>query len=128
MSKLYLMLADAEISEIFDAQKSFADNRLKELLITFGALALAVVVAVIWAILYSQKKKKKKHPKHRHHRDRKETAASSASVAVKAPVENESRSRKRRRRRPHRPLNPTLAQTGGLPPLRDKNAPLPPMP
>ncbi|HUC84355.1 MAG TPA: hypothetical protein VL970_04110 [Candidatus Acidoferrales bacterium] len=32
---------------------------------------------------------------------------------------------RRRRRRHHRPLNPTLDQTGGLPPRRDPNLPPP---
>ncbi len=32
------------------------------------------------------------------------------------------RKRKRKRRREHRPLNPTLADTGGLPPARDPDA------
>ena len=31
--------------------------------------------------------------------------------------------RKRRTHRHHRPINPTLAQTGGLPPKRDPNLP-----
>ena len=31
--------------------------------------------------------------------------------------------RKRRKLRHHRPINPTLAQTGGLPPKRDPNLP-----
>lgn len=31
--------------------------------------------------------------------------------------------KKRERRRHHRKLNPTLAQTGGLPPARDPNQP-----
>ena len=33
--------------------------------------------------------------------------------------------RKRRKHRHHRPTNPTLAQTGGLPPKRDPNLPPP---
>ncbi len=33
--------------------------------------------------------------------------------------------RKRRKHRHHRPINPTLAQTGGLPPKRDPNLPPP---
>lgn len=35
--------------------------------------------------------------------------------------------RRRRRREKGRPRNPTLAETGGLPPLRDPNAPPPPL-
>jgi hypothetical protein len=33
--------------------------------------------------------------------------------------------RKRRKQRHHRPINPTLAETGGLPPRRDPNLPPP---
>lgn len=33
--------------------------------------------------------------------------------------------RRRRKHRHHRPQNPTLAQTGGLPPRRDPNLPPP---
>ena len=33
--------------------------------------------------------------------------------------------RKRRKHRHHRPTNPTLSQTGGLPPKRDPNLPPP---
>jgi hypothetical protein len=33
--------------------------------------------------------------------------------------------RKRRKHKHHRQLNPTLAQTGGLPPKRDPNLPPP---
>ncbi|MGA2245864.1 MAG: hypothetical protein ABSH48_12755 [Verrucomicrobiota bacterium] len=33
--------------------------------------------------------------------------------------------KRKRRRRHHRPINPTLDQTGGLPPRRDPNLPPP---
>ncbi len=39
---------------------------------------------------------------------------------------NNRRQRKRRRRRAHRPSNPTLAETGGLPPQREENTNKPP--
>jgi hypothetical protein len=35
------------------------------------------------------------------------------------------KSKRKRRHRHHRPTNPTLAQTGGLPPKRDPNLPPP---
>jgi hypothetical protein len=35
------------------------------------------------------------------------------------------RRRRRRRRREHRPRNPTLAETGGLPPIRTEAPPGP---
>ena len=35
---------------------------------------------------------------------------------------NQRKRKRRRRRREHRPRNPTLAQTGGLPPVRSENS------
>jgi hypothetical protein len=35
-------------------------------------------------------------------------------------AERDSDRRRRRRRREHRPRNPTLAETGGLPPVRNQ--------
>ena len=40
-------------------------------------------------------------------------------------VSRNSKSRRKRKLRHHRPTNPTLAQTGGLPPRRDPNQPPP---
>jgi len=36
-----------------------------------------------------------------------------------------NKSKRKRKHRHHRPTNPTLAQTGGLPPKRDPNMPPP---
>jgi hypothetical protein len=35
------------------------------------------------------------------------------------------KTKRRRKRRHHRPINPTLSETGGLPPKRDPNQPPP---
>ena len=43
-----------------------------------------------------------------------------------ASTQASHRRRKRRRRREHRPRNPTLAETGGLPPVRPEDQPPPP--
>jgi hypothetical protein len=40
-------------------------------------------------------------------------------------AKNQKVKHKHRKHRHHRPLNPTLAQTGGLPPKRDPNTPPP---
>jgi hypothetical protein len=128
MNKVYLMLADVEVSDLLDIQKHSPDSRLYEVLVTFGAISLAVVVAVIWAVFYSLKKKKRKHHAHRRHRSESASGASPRTSAASEHPPAETDSRQRIRRRSHRPLNPTLAQTRGLPPMRDENTPLPPMP
>ncbi|MDB6021668.1 MAG: hypothetical protein JWQ04_1525 [Pedosphaera sp.] len=114
------ILADVTAPELLGAQPNYGNSRLYEILVVFGALSVVVVVAVIWAVLYSQKKK---HRKHRHHHRRPET-----TVAKTGNGEGQTGRKSRRMRRPHRPMNPTLAQTHGLPPLRGENDPLPPMP
>lgn len=40
-------------------------------------------------------------------------------------IAKETRFKRKRKRRHHRPTNPTLAQTGGLPPKRAPNQPPP---
>jgi len=71
---------------------------LQEFLILAGALLLAALVAFILIALF------RKNGTHRHHRHGKSH-------------------KKRRRRREQRRLNPTLAQTGGLPPIRTEAQP-----
>jgi hypothetical protein len=46
-------------------------------------------------------------------------------VIVWVNLAKRGKTKRKRRHRHHRPLNPTLAQTGGLPPRRDPNLPPP---
>jgi hypothetical protein len=52
-------------------------------------------------------------------------APESDSISVSGP-HHAHRGKRRKRLRSHRPRNPTLAETGGLPPLRDEGPPPPP--
>jgi hypothetical protein len=120
------MLADIDPENPTAGQESLADSRYYPMLAMLGALALAVIIASIWAVLYSQKKKRRKHRHHQHSQSR--TGPAGAPESADATAEIKKRKKWRKPRRAHRPLNPTLAQTGGLPPIRDENTPLPPMP
>jgi hypothetical protein len=83
--------------------------------IIFGALALLILGILIWATFFRKQRRSRKH--HAHHHSGQETPT--------APVQNhrDKSRRKGRRRRTRLPLNPTLAQTGGLPPLRHEPTP-----
>jgi uncharacterized iron-regulated membrane protein len=48
-----------------------------------------------------------------------------AGFIVWVRFRNQGKKSRRRRHRHHRHTNPTLAETGGLPPLRDPNEPPP---
>ena len=124
MNHLLTILADLDAADLIGAERQFKNTRMYEIVIVFGAISLVVLVSSIFAIIFSRKKKRHKH----HHHNQRSQTATVQSSETEPSDEARGRRKSRRRRRPHRPLNPTLAQTGGLPPIRDPNTPLPPMP
>lgn len=131
---------------------SLLDFSSPEGLFVFGAVGLVVIALVIGTYFYVSRRNERKHHRrhrHRHTHDEGQTrrersrpadaddeppevdARSGAEdgdeeVETSEPGESSSRRRKRRRRRrEHRPRNPTLAETGGLPPIRTEAPPGP---
>lgn len=98
-------------------------------LIVVAALAVASLLGFcvyIWS--------KKRHHHHHHHRGstkRYSTAPAKPSATDddedSETEEGKPRHRRRRRKHNHRPRNPTLAETGGLPPLRQGDPTEPPL-
>ena len=98
-----------------------------DVLIVLGAI-VAMALIVFFCVLSFRKdgvKVRHKHH-HRHHRKSYREQFQKTTSGIKELI----RQRRRHRRREHRPINPTLAQTGGLPPIRevDKSPPPPPPP
>ncbi len=90
---------------------SRASGSGRELLIIILAVASVTLLLLLWATFI------RKRP--RHHLSR-----WVIEEATPADPENGHKRRKwRRRRRGHRPRNPTLAETGGLPPARVEQPP-----
>lgn len=91
------------------------------LLLSCGVVALGLMV---WAAAIRKKKKRRRRHRHHHHHhdhDRDESESTAESDQPAAPEGTKiSRSERRRRRRSRRDerRNPTLAETGGLPPVR----------
>ena len=85
----------------------------REGLLIFSALVLVILLVVIWAVYF------RKPPRRRHHHHHSHASTREPKLSE---TEQDALSRKprkwRRRRREHRPRNPTLAETGGLPPVR----------
>jgi hypothetical protein len=75
----------------------------RDLTVLLGAVAFLVLLFLVWALFL----RKRPQP----------TAGWNFQSQSQVRGEDSS-SRRRRRRRPHRPRNPTLAETGGLPPAR----------
>jgi type VI protein secretion system component VasK len=77
--------------------------------IVVGAILFVVVVVFGWAAFIRKRRKRK----HRHHRSMAKAAAAGVNE-----IRRQVHERQRRRRTRQRQRNPTLAETGGLPPVR----------
>lgn len=92
------------------------------LVIIATGLALGLIL-LLWARHYVKRKKRQ------HHYDRKVVSHSLPAVSDQDEEEephHHSR-RRRKRRREHRPRNPTLAETGGLPATKTEPSSNPPL-
>jgi hypothetical protein len=97
----------------------------QDALLILGAVLALTLVLIVWA-KYGRKWKRRRSE---YRKPTRSTATAAASLALEAPDEvgalsdrhHRSRRRKkyRRRREEHRQRNPTLAETGGLPPMRE---------
>ena len=90
---------------------------MKERLIVFGAMILVLLVVLGWAVLFRGHRRRSARREDR--RRRRHSFTKNAAKGV-AEIREYVKKRQRRRRREHRPRNPTLAETGGLPPVRDE--------
>jgi hypothetical protein len=106
MTRISLLLAqiDPKDSLVPDLQKTSGSRG--GLIFLFAAVGIVTLLIVVWAIFV------RKRPDDS---SRRYSYPSRSVLADGPPVEHSSRRRRRRRRRPR---NPTLAQTGGLPPIR----------
>jgi len=88
------------------------------------AVIIVTVLAVVWAAFYRKKRRRRTH-RHHHHHHANEGDARFTAADTQAEPEGAVRKRRNWRRSKHRErsLNPTLAETRGLPPLRDESTP-----
>ena len=87
------------------------DLRWQERTILLASLALVVVALFAWA-MFIRKRRRRRHGFRRHHHSIRERADE-----LKNEIRRRRSMRARKRKRKYR-RNPTLAETGGLPPIR----------
>jgi len=97
-----------------------AQRELKIVLVILLMMSLGLFA---WALSSSKRRRHHRH-RHRHHRNQQDIAPAAATNG-ESDTRESRRERRHRRRRDHRPRNPTLAETGGLPPVRDPEKPPP---
>lgn len=85
----------------------------RERLIVLGTMVFVVAAVLFWVLVIRKKPRKRKEHRHHHRRSIGETAVKGVSEIKEIIHERQRRHRRERRQR-----NPTLAETGGLPPAR----------
>jgi hypothetical protein len=117
MISLFPMLAQLDPDDPTAATKYFAGSQFYQILIVLGSMLVVAVIAAILAVRFSNRKHGHKH----HHRrsSRKKTGAASQEGGDGSGGKHIQRSQRK--------MNPTLAETRGLPPVRDPDS-APPLP
>jgi hypothetical protein len=90
---------------------------MKDILIIIMAVSALLLLLLVWA-RYLRHFRPKKRRTGGHKVFRESSSSHDESEEDDAPVEVRRRYKYRYRRRDHRSRNPTLAETGGLPPVR----------
>jgi hypothetical protein len=128
-----LAQADSQVAMPWDAM----DPATREYFIVVASILLVTFLALLAAIIFRTKRRRR--ARHHHAHSAPKAAASPESPGNSEAAAGKSARRKRpnpilvallpnrykhRRRRPtERPMNPTLAQSGGLPPARPAEPP-----
>lgn len=116
MSASRASFADLSFDEVLDQWRSI-NSTTRDGLIIFITMTMLVGVIFLWAAFVRKPKRRQhSHHHHSHHHSAQEKTVASSSENVNG--EGRKRRKWRRQRREHRPRNPTLAETGGLPPAR----------
>ena len=126
MNSNFYLLADFDfgLEDVLAPWRSMSSSALGAILL-LCAMGLVALLAVVWAAFFrsSRRRRRSHHHSHRH--------SSSSIEAVEPPSPESSPSPpqqhhgRRHSRRRHRPRNPTLAETGGLPPVRPEGSTCP---
>jgi hypothetical protein len=105
---------------LFSLQGLFRVLAFHSTAIFITLLVLIVAGVFIWAAFFRKPTRRRSS----RHRSRPKEEVASPNGAADAAAQTVRRRHKRRRKR--QPLNPTLAETRGLPPVRDKQSTPPP--
>ena len=97
-----------EIQQLMEMKQSSSQWSSMEILSVLGVALLIMALLFIWAAYFRKSK-------------RRLTSRSLGTDHLPKPILGGSRERKKKRRRRWKNRNPTLSQTGGLPPEKDGN-------
>ena len=98
-----------------------AVRTLREYLIMGGAVLLVTGAVMVWVLVF-RRSRKRRHGHRRHHHSSTESSVAKGTGETKTAAAPGGRRQRQRRQYPRKP---TLAETGGLPPLRGPQPPPP---
>jgi hypothetical protein len=111
-------LADVDLSQINPTWRRAPAISRETALVIVSTVGVGLL-ALLWAAFL--RKRHRGRPKRHHSHHKPAPVVSPVKTEASAAVQSGRRHRRHReRRREHRPLNPTLSQTGGLPPIRSE--------
>jgi hypothetical protein len=119
MSRIVVLLGQLDALEQLAPDQALGKTGgmlVRDILLIGGALVILSIVLVIWA------RNTTRHKRRRRHSSSRSEATSAVSNQVAGEVREHRHHRRRRQRRDHRGRNPTLDETGGLPPLRNESS------
>jgi len=94
---------------------------MRDSFVVLTVLGTIILAIAIWANYFRQSPKTRRRREHRHALEKSAETTRQANLQgdeALATADSGRARRKRKRRREHRPRNPTLAETRGLPPPR----------
>jgi len=122
MNTRWCILADLEVEDVLVQWQGLSAGA-REGLIVVGAAAFVAGAVAVWAVFFRTSGRRRHRHHHNHLDSREDVRAEAAPDRDGAHAEQRKRRKWRRPRRAHRLRNPTLAETGGLPPVRTGGPP-----
>jgi hypothetical protein len=124
MTTIPILLAD-EVTAAVATSWRMSDPAVRERILIFGAIGLVTFLILLWAVFIRKKRRRRHDHYHSQHHASGPAEAGETPAREDVPAPREKRRRRRRSGHKHHPRNPTLAETGGLPPIRTEGPPQP---
>ena len=125
MNLVPVLVADVEPEDVV-TQWQHMDAGTRGSLVVVISLFLVSLLALAFVLILRKARKKRRPRQHIHRRSDESTETSLPEDGGDSGSQSSERG-SRRRRRAHRALNPTRAETGGLPPIRTEGRRDPPL-
>jgi hypothetical protein len=124
MNSIFLSQIPMETDQAL-ASWRFLDPATRGIVLIFGSIGVVTLAVLTWAVFFRKKGRRRRKHHHEHSHSPRPDEVPEILKDEGFSSSQERRRHRRHSRRRHRPRNPTLAETGGLPPVRQDSPPEP---